>query len=319
MEYLILNESSIPFKTKADADLYFPVFLKIIESALVQGLKAIRVGDRQQNGWFNTLLTNEILINNWVAEQERDRRIQIKALIDKTQHPYIPDDNILLADRYDLSKYHLKSVPEFETPSLGACYLLKQVSVSYNSSLVWNTEKIEIYGSELTEQGDIPFETEVENCSTLEHWSTYEYKIKEEKKENLRKGTELWDNRGVQFPNLIFCGKTERQLKNLSVSDNAYNQLFMVLTQLNNYCQVGKNYALDDIKNATKLNMDDESDTVKQKPQLRRHRIFQINGVKTFFGLHVRILGKAFRLHFYPKKTENKIYVAYFGKHLPLK
>jgi hypothetical protein len=320
MDFLILNDASIPFQSHADANRYFPVFLEIVFKALQHGVKAVRVGNQEQTGWFNTQLTHDIWVYDWLAQQPIDVRRKIKALMDKSSYPFIPEEEVEILNRFNFSNFCLKENNECPTPALGATYLLKQVAISFNSYPVWSQNPIDICGEELTYEGNIvSFETSVRNCSTLQHWVIYEEELKVQQRESLRKGVELWKLRQQQFPNLVFCGKTEKQLKGLPVSIETYNQLFNALTKLNDYCSEEKNFTLEDIKEETQLNMSDESDTVKQKPKLKRHRMFQINNKREFFGIHVKIMGKEFRLHIFPLKSECKIFIGYFGKHLPLK
>ncbi|TKG91477.1 hypothetical protein EYV94_20835 [Puteibacter caeruleilacunae] len=319
MEYFIFNDSSIPFKSEEDANVNFPIFLRLIENGLEKGLKAVRVCDEDSSRWFNTQLTEGKYIFDWVNEQDNDRRILIKSLFQRTDYPYIPESEFYLNNRHQLSEFYLKDDSDCMVPSLGATYLLDQISVSYLSDERWDKHEIEIVGKELTDAGDRVYEVAVGNCANLEHWKVWKKQIETDRLESLREGNELWQNREQEFPNLVFVGRTDKQLKDLSISKGMFTQLVDVLKGLNGYCESGGNYSVDDLKGALGFSLSDESESVKQDPRLRRHRLFDVNGKKCFFGLHAKGFNSAFRLYFLPVSSENKIYIGYFGPHLPTK
>lgn len=319
MEYLIFNEASVPFNDLKDVDKYFPVFLEIISSAFKNRFKAIRI-EESPRGWFELPLTRDIVLREWLEYKDnKDRCISIKSLIDKTEISYISTNELNLSDRFALSSFSLLDDTFCQTPALGACYLSSQLAISFRSATKWNSDILQVEGKELTEKGDVNICADVKNCAIVKHWNTHLENIEHERKDSLRKGSELWNSREEVFPNLVFCGKTFKQLTDLSVSNIVYNQLYNALKQLNVYCAIGREYSLADINELSCLNITDESDSVKNNPKLKRHRMFSVNGVSEFFGYHIKNFSGALRLHIFPVASENKIYVGYFGKHLPTK
>lgn len=326
MEYLILNEASMPYRSVEQAKRYFPEFLSIVEDAFKHQFKAILLSENLDKGWFGIPLAPDFSysIREWLQEQEREYQRKIKSIISRTEIPQIPKEKLdlsdrddKLSDRYELSEFFLLDNRSIAVPSLGAAYLLKQLSLSFASHDRWLASKISLWHEELTDEGNLEQEGSVSNCADLPTWRKYLEGIQAERKESLKKGKELWENRSTEFPNLVFCGKAEKQLKKLRVSDSVFDQLHDALKKLNRYCQAETQFSLKHIRKSTQLLMTDESDPVKQNPKLRQHRLFMINGTKQFFGYHVKILRGSFRLHFYPVAEEKKIYIGYFGKHLP--
>ena len=157
----------------------------------------------------------------------------------------------------------------------------------------------------------------VKNITDHSHWQEHFALIEEQRRNNNRKGKDLWINRCTIFPNLIFCGMSEKQITNLSISDALFNKFWHFLRQLNDNIKGCTND--HDFIQKISLTITDESMSVKNNKRLRRYREFSIpdNG-KHFFGLHIKNFPGSWRLHFYPDYHKNCVSVGYFGKHLPL-
>ena len=59
-----------------------------------------------------------------------------------------------------------------------------------------------------------------------------------------------------------------------------------------------------------------ESQSVKNNPDLNKFRLFTIDGEKVYFDNHLKNLSNGYRIYFL--KKDEKIYIGYIGKHLPL-
>lgn len=319
MEYLILNEASMPYATQKEAKDLFPGFLAIMESAFQHGFRSIRISEAMDQGWFSVPLDAEqtYFVRNWVGEQELTYKRKLKSFISKTKVPHIPEEELLLTERHDLSDFVLAAEPSVAVPSLGAAYLLEQLALSFASHSRWLPSTIALIHTELREEGEVEQQVEAKNCATWEVWEPFLQQIQEERIANLQKGQALWERRAEEFPNLIFCGKAEGQLKKLHASDVIFRQLWNALSGLNQYGEERTAFSLQDIKDFTGLNMSDESDTVKQNPRYRQLREFFIEGERIFFGYHVKNFSGGLRLHFFPDREKQVIYVGYFGNHLP--
>jgi hypothetical protein len=214
----------------------------------------------------------------------------------------------------------LSDKPNQVFPSIGAAYFLEQLCVSFDSEAIWQNKTIVATKNEIIGDDYIEEEVNINNVALYETWKEYLLEIETQRKSNLRKGTELWNNKSIEFRNLVFCGNSENNFKGLSVSDTIFNQLWNVLKSLDSYCQDPTNdYSLKSIQEKTMLEISDESESVKQNPKFAVYRNFMVNGVLLFFGYHVKNFGGEMRLHFLPDREHQKILIAYFGKHLPTK
>jgi hypothetical protein len=317
-DYLIFNHHSVPYKSLEDAQEEFPIFINILSEAFKEGLSAIRLSEQDvDKGWFEIQLSSGYTIREWLEGQEIDWKRKVESLIENTKFPIIPKEELEISEKHEWSGFSLKADEKIQVPVLGATYLLQKTAVSLASASCWLPNKIEIYQEVIEEENVKKYLYTANNVATEQDFKDYLLDFKKEQKESLRKGGELWDKKATLFPNLIFCGDTKSQLTNLSISDKVYNQLYHSLTQLNAYCKKSEDYSLTSIQKSTELRITDESDTVKQNPYLRRPRVFAVNGKKEFFGYHIKNFSGAMRLHFFSVREEKKIYVGYFGKHLP--
>ena len=243
----------------------------------------------------------------------------MKSLIVNTAVPQIPDDDVLAHHRYDLSEFYLRDDKKKGTPSLGAAFILDAISISFLSDVAWDFPEIALLWVKMDDNGKIENENpSVKNAARLVHWQKHLKDIQAQRKKNCRKGAAFWKNREQEFPNLVFCGDTEKAFKGLSVSDAMFNRLWDNLKLLNEHI-VGSD-SDEELREKTALDFTDESESVKNNPKLRRFREFTLpdGSSKEFFGLHVKNFPGAFRLHFLPDYPGNRVYIGYFGKHLPL-
>lgn len=317
MEYFILNEESIPFLRKQDCKINLPIFFKILSFAFKHGVQAIRVSNSFDSGWYGLPVAKNYYLRDWLEEQRRDYSSRIKSLISKTAVPQIPINEIGLSSRFEISEFSLAANKSIKAPSLGAAYLSNQTGLSFNSSEYWNSDLVKIIQTTLNQESDIVIQDcSVKNIAIIDHWNLFHNALEDQRKANCRKGRILWEQKEDEFPNLIFCHSTKKQLENMSVGDSVFSRLWDNLKALNSSIDECDNF--NAFVKETNLDISDESDSVKQNKKLRRYREFTIPiGGKKFFGLHIKNFPGAYRLHILPDYEGSKVYIGYFGKHLP--
>ncbi len=318
-EYLILNEESLPFQSKNLCDKHLPIFFEIIKDAFKERVSPVRVSDKFDWKWYDLPLSDNYFLRDWLRSREKDYSRRIKTLISKTAFPQIPAEYVELRDRFDLSQFHLLSNAAVETPSLGAAFILDVIAVSFLSDTLWDFLVVPLLWRTINAREQITEkECTAKNAARIDHWKEHLREINRQRKENCGKGIEFWKNRKNEFPNLIFCKNTEKTFRTLSISNANFSRLWDNLKLLNDH--IGNRNSDMVLKQRTKLNFSDESDRVKNNTKLRRHREFKLPDTQTkiFFGLHIKNFPGAFRLHFLPDYKAQKVYIGYFGKHLPL-
>lgn len=325
MEYLILNEESVPFESHKDANDKFPVFLKLIDIAFSQRIKLIRTTGKFDTGWFEFPLTHNLVLREWIETKAYDYKAKVKSIISKTSFPIIPDDEIRILRRYELSEFSLTDDNTVPVPSLGAALLLNQLAISFYSNEYWREARINIQHYEIAEttgEDEKTTNANVNNISTIENWGIHFEKIDKQRKESVRNGKELWDNRDDWFPNIVFCGETDNQLRAFSFSKGVKTKTWEVLEKLNDFCSENNNagtFTISNLIEKTGLDISLESETVRNNSKLKQLREFRKpNGNKEYFEWHIKNISNI-RLYFQLNITEAQIFVGYIGKHLPTK
>lgn len=77
-------------------------------------------------------------------------------------------------------------------------------------------------------------------------------------------------------------------------------------------------FSIEHVKEHTKLDISDESESVKKDPQYNYHRYFKIPGVGSFYCF-IHIKKGDLRFHIHVDNKNKRIYVPYIGPHLPTK
>ena len=261
MEYIILNEESIPFESITECNNNIMIFFNIIKEAFNENMTSIRVSGSFDSGWYNLEIAENYYVRDWISSfddiEEAEELSQIKTLLDMTQSPQIPEDEIKIIDRDKLSDFSLKTRNEIKTPSLGAALLLNQIAISFNSVHYWNHSDLELLKIEIDEKENLIEEVRVvKNATQISHWKTHFAIIDAERKENCKKGKQLWEQREKEFKNLIFCKSTKKEIKRLNIDNATYERLWDNLKKLNKYITESKSD--DELKEKTKLNFSDE-------------------------------------------------------------
>lgn len=321
MDYLVFNEESRPFLSRTDCDQNLFEFFRILNESFKYSISYIRVPEQFNTDWYNLEVCNDYYVRNWLSEfkekKEDDIVTMIKTIIERTLAPVIPPERISIHDDVNNSVFTLTSMPNINTLSLGVASFLNKSTISLKSHPYWNSSKLKvtryyIYGDE-----ELNKELTINNITQLGHLQPLINSAIAERKANCRKGQNLWENRATEFGNLIFCGKTNKQLKNLSINNATFDCLWDNMKKLNEHIINSSSY--DELKSLTDLDFTDESTTVFDNPKLKRHRVFSMpSGDKKFFGFHIKNFPSSMRLHFLADYTKSKIYIGYFGKHLPL-
>ncbi len=119
---------------------------------------------------------------------------------------------------------------------------------------------------------------------------------------------EIWESREEIFPNLIFCGDTQKQLEGFGINDKELRTIFEKLNVLDNYLTTNEQLNFDDLN----FQISPESSSTMQKyGNLRQFNL--PNGTLETFTLHIKLPN--LRIYIFPN-NKGKCFVGYIGKHL---
>ena len=232
MDY-VLNELSISqVRNIPDARMMLEHFVKCcITTKKDLGLETLRIHESVGN-LYNYMLTENYPVSKWRHDDEVNFDILEKFRQIIATPPLIKEVELKELDTFNTTYfYHDKK----EAKGLGAAYLLKTIAVSFLSEQVWNNTNVSLIHEHFEESENIvKSDISVPHAATSDHVLSHKEYFEELKNSLLSKCADIWKKREELFPNLIFCGKTEKQLKT-GLSSRYVHQIFdrlSALTQL---------------------------------------------------------------------------------------
>ncbi|WP_312557988.1 hypothetical protein [Empedobacter brevis] len=314
MDYFIFNDHSVEFDENiTHIDNCLTNFFKIYDKSKKNNFKTIRVISDFDKGWYSLKLNSELTLREWLSSKPRDYQTKIKTIIQSTQFINQSDYNEYSEECLEYSYYGK------EVKTLGLTHFLSKISLSFNSSDMWNNNLLELNCCQIINQDNVLVEKEVnvnvKNVSKLEHWielneliinrATNESPNYEEKLLILEK-----------FDKIIFTNKGYNCLK--KIDNEFFKEVVSVLNGINN-----KLDELDEItfskfeQIATDLKFSDESDSVKSSDKLKELRKVYYKECYLYFFYHLKCFNNGRRLHF--DIIDGMFVVGYFGNHLKTK
>jgi len=181
---------------------------------------------------------------------------------------------------------------------LACCDMWNTIAVSFGSYEKWDKDFIHI----TRDNEDIA----VRHMSTPRHLSAHEIffsQMEDELKLEISQKN-FWEKREIYFSEkIIFSKEVKKQIEAMDTA--IFRQAIGILRDIDS----GK-------KQITEYSYSGESQSVKNDPDLKKFRMFTIKGEKVYFDNHLKNLSNGYRMYFLEK--EEKIYIGYIGKHLPL-
>lgn len=312
MDY-ILNELSLnQVDTKYEARSLLENFVKTcIKAKNDLFLDTLRI-DESVGSLFHILVTKDYPISKWVKDIEVDYDLRQKFYQIVSQSPLLKKEEKNELDIFSLSVFKHDGI---EAEGLGVAYLLETLAVSLIDIGVWNNNILSISHDYFDEDENIISENRnVVHSSKDQHVATHIEYFNDLRSSLLSKCSDIWLNKGELFPNLIFCGKTKKQLLN-GISSKYVFQIFDRLKALNEYTNSWKtgDFSIVDFKRNYNVDCSGETDcTLNIYGDQRR---FSIQGIGSrIFDLHIKTGN--LRFHFFPESSTKKVYIGYIGPHL---
>lgn len=255
---------------------------------------------------------NNMHVVNWLskASRSKEEKIWFYRFLDRV---------LLYAEKPEIDEVFF-NIQKQKIPSIGACLAIINnhqgvinartddffAQKTSNALHCWVDDNCDIQ-EDLVEVKHFFCESQISDLSSLD---------KNDKKNNISSGQDLWEQWEVLFPNLIKCGDVK---ENLYSHSNKYHIDLVVerLNVLQNYfAEKRKPYFYKDLIDLG-LNVSDETPKTKDSSICEEDHTFILpNGEKEVFWLHIKFNTDVLvRLHFKPKDM-NHCYIAHIGRHL---
>lgn len=299
VDYSILNTKSLPFLSKEDfyreLQNFFLILNYLIDKGYYTSIRSI-VDIKSLD------IVKGINLQKLLGEiRDRDMKRRVTSLF---TNRIIPFEYPISTTGEELGLLEYRYLDE-RVDEIGYADIFQTLLISFNSSEKWDKDRLNLKKIILEESGDYTErEVEIYNTSRVEHLESnleiFE-KIDNEKIESLVKNFK--ETYRVIFKKLEFGIDV---IKNIEYLDKrVLRDAIAILYQL----EIGK-------KELTDFKCSGESESVMNNPELKKNRKFKMeNGEEYYMFQHIKNLPNGNRIYFH-KKSDEKIYVGYIGKHL---
>jgi hypothetical protein len=314
-ESLILNEASLPFESANDCEQNLDTFFSIIHRANLNGIGLYRA-DEQEGNWNSLYYAEKFQFGKWLNDiSNKDLSLLVKSVISNVKCPLIVLDDVNIINLVKNTLFLLLKDQDIEVRGLGVASLLDTYGISFVSHTHWKENPISILKQHdqdgLVEEQRI----EVPNIYTLSHLDDFLNKCEDERQSHRNYFHELSNQDNKDFPNLVFCDSTLKNLKSSSVTGDDFPKIIEALKKLNQAIPKVKN--LNELINETELTISGESSETMNTPKHSRKREFVHPTLgKTTFEIHVKNFPDGKRMHILADYISNTICIGYFGRHL---
>ncbi|HOI91887.1 MAG TPA: hypothetical protein PLK28_15400 [Candidatus Rifleibacterium sp.] len=321
---LVFNHHSLPFDSISDAENSLADFLKMCLDARNSGISPVLVDADIDKSWFRIELARGYFWQDWYQQNKNGYNKDMIAAFRSiaTHQPFFDESNI--AEAIELFEVALNG--DTNLSALKAAAWHDVPLVSFPTREPWNSTPVTVEVRTLEEDAQLTvYSKDLLNFFSHEQFIVELEHLARQIRVSVESGVDLFENRQTSYPALFFCGKSEEQLLRWSAGITLLNQVAEALNSLNFFCVKWQNGFYQDFRleylreNGLSHHVSGESDSVKQNPELRKHREFFLpTGQKKLFEHHIK-LAKGYRLHFYADQNGKTIYVGYIGPHLRLK
>lgn len=311
---LVLNDmsSSIPASNINSGREQINNFVLVCKSAITKGAERSL---RTKGDFFTQEVAPGYRIVQWLNDPEVDKEFQryLRSLAQKA--PYI--DSEIERELYQRDLCSDFKLDGESVKGLGAAFLLDGLAVSFKSDERWNTSRIHFSIEFIDEDNDDTItieEIEINHASEQIHLEAHEEWFNIQKLKKIQDGKELWINKELIFPYLIFCDQVQEQISDFHFGQPVFRQIVKRLFEINSYFSTWKGGNFQPELIPCKV-------TPESKETLKRfemeHTFKSPDGIDRIFSWHARMTPGPWRLFFKPDEDLKKAIVGYIGLKLP--
>lgn len=287
VRFSVFNELSLPL-SQHQVNEVFGIFFGLLAALKKQGLNQIRMS----NDFKAYSILENTSFQQFIGQQfDREFKTRLKSFVNNSvigiDTPIINDDELEQNNQQVSCEYFYKQ--QTNNGGLACGDIWDTLVISFKSDEKWNSHALGLTKQTLDEDDSIKneliFVKHASNTEHLEEHQLFFNAIEVENKLNISQSN-FWKNRELNFPKIIkFCPEVETQIK--ALNKDVFQQFIRILRTVET-----------DNKKITEFNFSGEGRTVKTDPKLRSEREFTIDGVKVFFGNHVKSLPNGYRFYF---------------------
>jgi len=296
VSFSVFNELSLPFANDEGVENSFIEFFKCISLLKQKSLKSIRM----DKDFKDFEIIQGIYFPQFFGQiEQHELKQRVRSFV---TNGIVIIKSPLVEDRNDedslLDRNYIYNGDNPFIGGLACCEMWNSITVSFHSDSRWGNAFVDIVkGIE---------SISVRHISLPEHIQNHEsffVQIESEQRQDITQNN-FWKERAIFFPEkIIFCEEVKKQIETMDTA--IFRQAVGILRDIDS----GK-------KQITDYNHSPESQSVRNNPDLKRYRLFTVDGKKVYFDNHLKNLSNGYRIYFLEK--EEKIYIGYIGKHLPL-
>lgn len=299
VDYVVFNTNSLPFQNEESFKKGFGIFYKLISKIFSEK-------------YYTRLMVKEklqslLLFSNSTVSQIKDSDLR-KLFLSFISNHTIKFDYFLSPEPEDFGlKEYIYA--EEENKEMAYVHIFDTFLMSFYSSEEWGVPKIKATFQYIKEEDLQLYNEEVfiDNISQEEHLEKHSEKLENKKKSNINMLIEcLKRNNSTSFLSKVII--TEEVLKNIDkLPSHILEKAINIIYNLDCEHKTLNNYTCSD-----------ESDFVKDNPQLCKYRYFKFDdGSSYYIFKHIKNFPDGYRMYY--KEENNKIFICYIGAHLPTK
>lgn len=214
-----------------------------------------------------------------------------------------------------------KTFPPPAGDPLVLCAISDGIAVSFPSDLIWDSSLIRVDFYELKDDGSGEVSEEetfekIDNLARSDHAPPICERHRQSLRGQITSYAELWNNRKLAFPNLLFGPDVEDHLKELNISN--LGSIVGKLANLNAAAAEWPDVGGSAPPWKARVKVVNESEPLQNNAKLRERRRFKSHdGTRQLFLWHARFSYSG-RIHLRFDPSSREIEIGYIGPHLPL-
>lgn len=321
---IVLNHHSLPFASKANADIGLLDFFTVLRVCRTAGLKILLVDEDQDKSLMGLELANGYFVRNWLASASKVAELAdwcrlLKSL--ETKQPLF--ETVDIESVGGTVEVGLPGETSGK-PVLLAAFYFETFLASFTALAAWANSHINVWVFDLEATPDQRDETLL-NLSNSASLDAHGDELKQRRNELLNTAKDIWLQRTELFPHLtLLQNQIGTSLQGWSARQDV---LFKARDALNVLESFGEKWLTGEYVEyrheylrtlGLAAEVSGESDGVNNDPKKKKERIFWLDdGRQIYCENHVK-LPDGHRLHFYADAKNRRVYVAYLGPHLTL-